>query len=191
MQKFFKQTREMEADTIQKNGASPKSRKMKGFNFKVFAMLFFMLSTFVFAGCEKEKETGDESEQTPPPIINTDDYANANVLLPKDWNGKFVLVNSWEWIWCQDCFDDYGILDNDPTYYKYPLSPNVVIEAGLYEYEEDHPFYTTRKMTVNEFADYMRTLGYGVEGEDCAIGIVANVIYENKMITEILEMYVP
>ena len=46
-------------------------------------------------------------------------------------------------------------------------------------------------MTVNEFANYMRKLGWGVEGEENGYGIVANVTYANGMITKIVEVYTP
>jgi hypothetical protein len=43
----------MEAETIQKNAASPKSHKNRK-NFIAFAMLAFALSAYVFTGCDKE-----------------------------------------------------------------------------------------------------------------------------------------
>jgi len=146
----------------------------------------------------------NNSLRVSPPIENTNRYANACVLLPKDWDGKSVLVNEFVWIWTNDIKlqnkynihpgDEYGFenehesWDDDDTFYKYPLSPNVVIEAGIMS-ELCYPC-ATRRMTVNEFANYMRSLGYAIEGEG-SFGIVANVTYKDGMITKIKEVYTP
>ena len=153
-------------------------------------LLVLGLASTVFTSCGNE-------QAPPPPIENTTGYANANVLLPKKWNGTAILANGFVWIWENDkklqdkynvhpgddygFYDDHEIWDDDETYYKYPLSPNVVIEAGVLSE------LSKRRMTVNEFGEYMRSMGF-VEG---AYGIVANVTYENEMITKIVEVYTP
>jgi len=144
-----------------------------------------------------------------PPIENTSRYANAAILLPRDWDGKSVLINSFVWIGIDDTelqdkynvhpgdtygfYDDHEIRDDDKTYYKYPLSPDVVIEAGIRS--EGNTTSSTRKMTVNEFANYMRSLWWAVEGDNnnnnVAYGIVADVTYKNGMITKIVERDIP
>jgi len=134
--------------------------------------------------------TDSGSTKGVPPIENTNRYNCAWIALPKKWDGKSILANNFVWIGendkkLQDKYnvhpgdiyqfnDDHEIWDDDDTYYKYPLSPDVVIEAGAQVRE-------TRKMTVNEFADYMRR--YNV--------IAANITYKNKMITKIVEQYTP
>jgi hypothetical protein len=134
--------------------------------------------------------TDSGSTKGVPPIENTNRYNCAWIALPKNWDGKSILANNFVWIGendkkLQDKYnvhpgdiyqfnDDHEIWDDDDTYYKYPLSPDVVIEAGAQVRE-------TRKMTVNEFADYMRR--YNV--------IAANITYKNKMITKIVEQYTP
>jgi len=148
--------------------------------------------------------TGSVSTKGAPPIENTNGYANASVLLPKDWDGKSILANGFVWIWENDTklqkkygiypngnnfLDDHETWDNDDTFYKYSLSPNVVIEAG--GYDSSGSWKKTRRMNVNEFANYMHGLGYGVEKEGNAYGIVANVTYNNGMITKISERYTP
>jgi len=155
-------------------------------------------NTFV----QENVDLSNSSIQEPPPIQNTNRYANASVLLPKDWDGKSILINSFVWIDDYDTalqnkynihpngenfLDDHETWDDDETYYRYPLSPNVLIEAGI---SDSNTIFTERKMTVNEFANYMRSLGYAVEGND-GYGIAANVTYENKMITKIVEKYIP
>ena len=148
-----------------------------------------------------------------PPIENTNGYANASVLLPKDWDGTSILADAFVWIGVDDVklqnkynvhpcadnespdciygfWDDYETWDDDETYYKYPLSPNVVIEAGIWS--ENNSNFKTRKMTVNQFADYMRSREWGVEGaSEDAHGIITNVTYKNGMITKIVEVYTP
>ena len=143
--------------------------------------------------------TGSVSTKGVPPIENTGNYANANILLPKNWDGTFVLANGFVWIGSEDkktqrkygiypngenFYDDHETWDDDSNYYKYQLSPNVAIYAGI------RSEGNSRKMTINEFANYMRKLGYAVEGED-AFGIVANVTYNNGTITKIVEKYTP
>jgi len=152
-----------------------------------------------------ENKTTDSASKkgTAPPIENTNRYANAVILLPKNWDGKSILANAFVWIDIEDkalqkkykifpndenFFDDHESWDDDDTFYKYPLSPNVVIYAGIMT-ESCYPC-TARKMTVNDFANYLRKLGYAVEGKD-ALGIVANVTYSNGMITKITEKYTP
>ena len=140
--------------------------------------------------------------QLSPPIENTNGYANASILLPKDWDGTSIMANGFVWIFIDDkklqdkynvhpgdtyeFFDDHEGWDDDDNFYKYPLSPDIVIEAGIMS---DSGF-RTRKMTVNEFAIYMRNLGYVIKDED-NYGMVANITYENRMITNITEKYVP
>ena len=163
----------------------------------------------LFGGKSDAKEIVDErnnennpNQMQPPPIENTTGYANACVLLPQNWDGKSVLINSFVWIWVDDkklqdkynihpgknygFEDDHETWDDDGSFYKYPLSPNVVIEAGGWSGSS----FKTQKMTVNEFASYLRNLGWGVEGAN-NFGIVANVTYENNMITKIIEKYTP
>jgi len=140
-----------------------------------------------------------------PPIENTGKYANASILLPKNWDGTFILANGFVWIDSEDkktqrkygifpngdnFYDDHETWDDDDRFYEYPLSPNVVIEAGIWS--KNNSTFKTRRMTVNEFANYMRGLGWGVEGEsENAYGIVANVTYNNGTITKIVEKYTP
>ena len=124
----------------------------------------------------------------PPPIENTNSYANARVLLPKDWDGTSILVNSFTWVWDSNEDDDYTTVDNDETYYRYPLSPNVVFEAGVHL--ESNPNFSPVRMTVNEFTNYMYNLGYAIEGQG-SYGFVAVITYENNMITKIVEKYIP
>jgi hypothetical protein len=144
------------------------------------------------------------SSQVSPPIENTNRYANASILLPVDWDGKSVLANEFVWIDLEDkilqnkyhihpgdeygFYDDHETWDDDNTFYKYPLSPNVIIDAGVWI--ENNSTFKTRRMTVNEFANYMRSLGYAIEGENND-GIAANITYKNGMITKIVEVYTP
>ena len=149
--------------------------------------------------------TSSVSTKCAPPIENTTGYANASVLLPKDWDGKSILANGFVWIGANDIklqnkynvhpgdkyrfYDDHETWDDNDTFYKYPLSPNVIIEAG--GYDSTGSWHKPQKMNVNEFANYMRGLGWGVEKAENAYGIVANVTYNNGMITKIVEKYTP
>ena len=132
--------------------------------------------------------SSSNSSFQPPPIKNSTGYANAWVLLPKDWNGTYILINSFTWVWDENEDDDYSIKDNNEVYYKYRLSPNVEFEVGVHV--ANNIIINPGKKTINEFANYMYSLGYAVEGED-AYGIIADVTYENNMITKIVEKYVP
>jgi hypothetical protein len=146
----------------------------------------------------------DNKKPNAPPIENTTRYANANIKLPGNWNGTSILANSFVWIsiWDTEAQNQYNVhpcdiedpncdypftndheaWDDDDRYYEYSLSSNVVIEAGVY----DNDLLRTKRMTVNEFANYMHKLDWLME-----YGTVANVTYENRMITKIVEKYIP
>jgi hypothetical protein len=158
---------------------------------------------------EQQPQTIDADENTERPA------PNAFILLPKGFDGKFLLVNSFVFIPgsdkalqekynvhpCDpdddDCkypfYNDYELWDDDDRYYKYPLSPNVQIEAGVWaEHEENEFMFATRKMTINQFVDYIRaSVEYAVEPDDETAeypsGVFANVIFENGAITGIAE----
>ena len=159
---------------------------------------------------------GSVSTKGAPPIVNTNGLWNAVIRVPKNWTGKSIYANGFVFIWNDDkklqdkynvhpgqrspkdghiyfdendCFNDScwrEIWDDDERFYEYALSPNVVLEADVYS--------TKRKMTVSQFADYYKQQGYYTQinektGEEN--GMLANVTYENGMITKIVEGYIP
>ena len=147
----------------------------------------------------ENKTTGSASKKgTAPPIENISGYqwANASIQLPKNWDGTFILANGFVWIDNQDTKlqkkygvypdTEYETWDNDDQYYKYPLAPNVAIYAG--GYTDDGSWNGTKKMTISQFASYLRERGH-TEGEDW--GMITNVTYSNGTITKIEERYTP
>ena len=147
----------------------------------------------------ENKTTASASKKgTAPPIENTTGYqwANASIKLPKNWDGTFVLANGFVWIDSQDTKlqrkykvypdSEYDTWDDDDQYYKYALSPNVVIYAG--GYTDEGSWNGEKKMTISQFANYLRKRGH-TEDEDW--GMVTNVTYSNGTITKIQERYTP
>jgi uncharacterized protein (TIGR02145 family) len=76
----------MERETISKNRACLKSQRV-GFNFIVFTMLAFALSTFVFMSCEKNDEDKNPMSENGV-VINGVKWATRNVDAP----GIFVAM---------------------------------------------------------------------------------------------------
>jgi hypothetical protein len=173
---------------------------------KIFCVLLVLGAVnSVFATCEGKKDV--------PPIIN-DSYINAVIKLPKKWNGKSILANGFVYIELTDkkLQDKYNVhpgqrspkdgeiyfdenvsesdmnvvgWDDDENFYEYQLSPNIVIEGGISG--SGVSVYKNRKMTVSQFADYMRSIGY-VEGKN-DWGMRVHLTCKNGIITEIIETY--
>jgi hypothetical protein len=126
------------------------------------------------------------------------------IRLPQKWTGKSLLVNSFVLIGVNDTElqDKYNVhpcdlnspdclytfynhkghefFDDDDTFCECPLSPDVEIKAGIYGSTEKSTI-EPRKMTVDEFADYLRSQG--------SLGIIASVTRNNNgVITDIEEV---
>jgi hypothetical protein len=162
-----------------------------------------------------KNNSGSSNQIQPPPIVNAKGW-NAMIQLPENWNGKSMLANGFILIDLEDkklqnkynvhpghrspkdghiyfdeddCANDAcwrEIWDDDENFYEYPLSPNVIIEAGLYDEGNN---LQSRKMTVSAFADYYKKI-YKCDENSC-FGMLSNVTYQNGMITRIVEQYTP
>ena len=159
-----------------------------------------ILISFVYAAALVLFSCGGEG--TAPPIENTENYANAHILLPDNWDGTFILANGFVWIWTNDValqkkygiypdgdnfYDDYEIWDENDQYYKYPLSPNVEIYAGMFA--DPYNWSDTEIMTINQFGDYLRKRGYTEGKKD--YGMISNVTFSKGKITKIEEKFTP
>lgn len=139
----------------------------------------------LFAQQQGRARTRQSKTSSVSPVKQTNN-TEAWILLPKNWDGKSILVKAFKSVPCvgDDCYTDFVRKDIEHKFYNRPLSPNAVIKAGITTNSE----LKTRKMTVNEFANYLRNLGYAVEGDN-SFGIATHVVYKNGTITEIEEEY--
>jgi len=141
-------------------------------------------------------------KDTAPPIENTENYANAHILLPDNWDGTSILANGFVWIDSRDTtlqkkygiypdgdnfYDDYEIWNENDQYYTYPLSPNVELYAGVIT--DDQNVDSAKKMTVSQFENYLRKRGYTEGKKD--YGMISYVTFSNGTITKIEEKFTP